>query len=107
MDANLDHLTITNNDAIDGGGLFSQVDPFGLLITTLHNTIVSANRVAEDTNSNANNVGGEINDDSSYNFLGSDNGSFAGLPLEDPPLNNIHGSCAGVRPVFRVLKQID
>jgi len=57
--ANLDHATITDNFASDGGGLFSKTSG---VITTLNNTIVSGNREAVDINSAANNIAGAIDE---------------------------------------------
>ena len=68
----LDHLTITNNSATTGGGLFSK-DEVGV-ITTLSHTIVSDN---ENGSGNANNIAGDIEADSAYNFIGT---STAALP---------------------------
>ncbi len=80
------HVTITENQAPVGGGLFSTSD--SRISTTLTNTIVSGNEVS-DTNSAASNVGGAVEAlDSVFNLLGSNNGSFAGLPATS--LGNIH-----------------
>jgi len=70
MVANLDHVTITNNDSPTGGGLFSD-DTFEGIVTRLNNTIVSGNRVAENINSSANNITGQIDSDSNYNLTGT------------------------------------
>ena len=79
--ANLDSTTITNNFSPDGGGLFSdsQLLKNGgqAIVTKLNNTIVSANRIALDPNSAANNIAGKIKAASSYNFIGT---STAALP---------------------------
>jgi predicted outer membrane repeat protein len=66
IDSHLDHLTITNNKATSGGGLYSTDD--ALVHTYVNHTIISGNRNAA---GQPNNVGGDIENDSSYNLLGS------------------------------------
>ena len=107
VDADFNHVTITNNkspglpgDEFDppqpgeGAGLFSEDDP--RISTTLVNTIVSGN-VVSDSDSTANNVGGAIESDSSHNLLGSNNGIFVGLPSTSNP--NIHNDNHGLLPL--------
>ena len=91
LSAEFINVTITDNNSPEGGGLFSDPDLAGLvqtISTTLSNTIVSGNFVSA-TDSTASNVGGEIElVTSTYNLLGSNAGSFSGLP---PTSNsNIH-----------------
>ena len=70
--ANFNHVTITDNFAPLGGGLFSEIiQVSGLDVrTTLRHTIVSGNRVASAANSQANNITGGIEAGSSYNLIG-------------------------------------
>jgi len=79
----LENLTITGNFANNGGGLYSQ-NTFGLggVETTLTSSIVSGNR---DGNDNPNNIAGYIENDSSYNLIGT--GVIAGTNniLNDNP----------------------
>ncbi len=75
MVSNLAHVTITDNSATSGGGLYS--DNIQHVITSLTHTIVSGNRVALDPASAANNIAGGIDADSAYNFIGT---STAALP---------------------------
>ena len=81
--ANLKHVTITNNSASVGGGLFSdpvvssgQGGDTARVITSLTHTIVSENE-DENGSGNANNIAGSIEAASSYNFIGA---STAALP---------------------------
>ena len=70
IEANLDSVTIFNSRSPDGGGMFSEPDnPLHRITTTLNNTIVSGNVVSE-MDSTANNIGGRIELDSSYNLIG-------------------------------------
>ncbi len=81
MAANLDHLTITDNDSPIGGGLFTPGDIPNLFTTTLKHTIASGNRVEAASSSAANNVVGTINvAGSKYNLVGPTNGIF---PLDE------------------------
>ena len=86
-------VTVTNNKAPSGGGLFSEVDaPAHRIQTTLFNTIVSGNTLL--SSSTANNVAGDIEDDSSFNLLGS--GGGATLPSTASPLFNMHSDAHGL-----------
>jgi hypothetical protein len=90
LDASLDFVTIHNNFAPDGGGLFSHDD--ARVSTTLRNTIVSGNK---ETSSGSvwDNVAGEIENASSYNLFGT---SPATLPTTNNILNN---DAPGLRPL--------
>ena len=79
MLANLDHMTITENDSPDGGGLHSgnlSGAAHPKIITTLNHTILSGNH---DLSNNDNNLAGGIEDVSSYNLLGPVGVSAASL----------------------------
>jgi hypothetical protein len=91
VDANLDFVTISNNHAPDGGGLFSEID--SLVTTTLQNTIMSGNTIAVGS-STANNVAGDIDTSSKYNLLGSGGGAV--LPSQSSPLFNIWSDAPGL-----------
>jgi hypothetical protein len=90
VDADLNFVTITNNHAPNGGGVFSQND--SRISTTLRNTIVSGNREAAALNSPASNVAGAIESASSYNLFGT---STATLPTG----TNIFSNAPGLRPL--------
>jgi len=83
-------VTITDNEADEGGGLFVKLGAEA----TLTNTIVSGNR---DENGDPNNISGAIDEVMSrYNLLGSNDGDFSGLPAEGNPLFNIHNDDPGL-----------
>ncbi|HEX6963361.1 MAG TPA: choice-of-anchor Q domain-containing protein [Lacipirellula sp.] len=87
-DADFNFVTITNNWAPDGGGLFSDPDAtLQRVSTALHNSIVSGNREAELITSPANNIAGAIESTSSFNLLGT---STATRPSTASPLFNIY-----------------
>ena len=77
----LNHLTITDNRATNGGGLFSFEDP--LIETFVNNTIISGNLDAAEQH---NNVAGKIENDSHYNLLGTGGGAdLTMLPADNLP----------------------
>jgi hypothetical protein len=97
------HSTITNNRADsdenatgEGGGL----NRHGSVTTTvtLHHTILSGNEGwnSSTTAIEPDNILGTIDGGSSFNLLGSNNGSFSGLPATTTPLNNIHSDTPGL-----------
>jgi hypothetical protein len=85
-----DFVTIHDNWAPTGGGLFSQQD--ARVSTTLKNSIVSGNRAAEDINGAANNVAGAVESASSFNLWGT---STATLPTG----TNLFSDAPGLRPL--------
>jgi hypothetical protein len=95
LSSQLHHVTITNNAATSGGGLFSNDVDF--VETSLFHTIVSGNRNAI-VGGQANNVGGDIENVSAYNLFGTGGGAVLTTGTLGPGniLNNDAPGLAGL-----------